>query len=61
MKTLKIPAYLSRRIVGSLLGLTTSLVAAQNPPDLVGEVTLLIGQAQVILSLIHISEPTRPY
>ncbi|MBK7509066.1 MAG: FecR domain-containing protein [Comamonadaceae bacterium] len=48
MKTLKIPAYLSRRIVGSLLGLTTSLVAAQNPPDLVGEVTLLIGQAQVI-------------
>lgn len=36
MKTLKIPAYLSRRIVGSLLGLTTSLVAAQNPPELGG-------------------------
>ena len=48
MKMLNIPSYFSHRIVGSLLGVATSLVAAQNPPDLVGEVTLLIGQAQVI-------------
>lgn len=49
MKSKNRPAYLQNRVVWFMLatGLATPLMAAQGPAEVVGEVTLLIGQAQV--------------
>lgn len=49
MKSRKIPAYLQRHVAGFMLGMgvVAQLMAAQGTTEVVGEVTLLIGQAQV--------------